>query len=112
MKLKRLGTLLLTAIIAATTLAGCGAMPSTGNGNETGENASVIAATEEDTDGQITLRVVDWSDGSATQREEFHKKFEEAHPDIKIEYTMLTVVSDSGGTYFKYSGRRRVVPAD
>ena len=37
MKLKRLGTLLLTAIIAATTLAGCGAMPSTGNGNETGE---------------------------------------------------------------------------
>ena len=46
MKLKRLGTLLLTAIIAATTLAGCGAMPSTGNGNETGENASVIAATE------------------------------------------------------------------
>ena len=89
MKLKRLGTLLLTAIIAATTLAGCGAMPSTGNGNETGENASVIAATEEDTDGQITLRVVDWSDGSATQREEFHKKFEEAHPDIKIEYTML-----------------------
>ena len=38
MKLKRLGTLLLTAIIAATTLAGCGAMPSTGNGNETGEN--------------------------------------------------------------------------
>lgn len=32
MKLKRLGTLLLTAIIAATTLAGCGAMPSTGNG--------------------------------------------------------------------------------
>lgn len=91
MKLKRLGTLLLTAIIAATTLAGCGAMPSTGNGNETGENASVIAATEENTDGQITLRVVDWSDGSATQREEFHKKFEEAHPDIKIEYTMLTV---------------------
>ena len=91
MKLKRLGTLLLTAIIAATTLAGCGAMPSTGNGNETGENASVIAATEEDPNGQITLRVVDWSDGSATQREEFHKKFEEAHPDIKIEYTMLTV---------------------
>ena len=58
MKLKRLGTLLLTAIIAATTLAGCGAMPSTGNGNETGENASVIAATEEDPNGQITLRVV------------------------------------------------------
>ena len=75
MKLKRLGTLLLTAIIAATTLAGCGAMPSTGNGNETGENASVIAATEEDPNGQITLRVVDWSDGSATQREEFHKSF-------------------------------------
>ena len=58
MKLKRLGTLLLTAIIAATTLAGCGAMPSTGNGNETGENASAIAATEEDTDGQITLRLL------------------------------------------------------
>ena len=45
----------------------------------------------EKTDGQITLQVVDWSDGSAAQREEFHKKFEETHPNIKIEYTMLTV---------------------
>ena len=87
MKLKRLGTLLLTAIIAATTLAGCGAMPSTGNGNETGENASVIAATEEDTDGQITLRVVDWSDGSATQREEFHRgsRFRQAVPSARLQ---------------------------
>lgn len=42
-------------------------------------------------EGKITLRVVDWSDGSAGQREEFHKKFMEKHPDINIEYTMLTV---------------------
>ena len=59
MKLKRLGTLLLTAIIAATTLAGCGAMPSTGNGNETGENASVIAATEEDTASEVEEAAVE-----------------------------------------------------
>lgn len=40
---------------------------------------------------QITLRVVDWSDGSLKRREEFHKKFEEMNPDIKIEYTQLTI---------------------
>jgi ABC-type glycerol-3-phosphate transport system substrate-binding protein len=39
----------------------------------------------------ITLRVVDWSDSTATLREAFNKKFEEAHPGVKVEYTCLTV---------------------
>ncbi len=59
--------------------------------NGASENTGVASKEEEKTDGQITLQVVDWSDGSAAQREEFHKKFEETHPNIKIEYTMLTV---------------------
>ena len=60
-------------------------------GTAASENTGVASKEEEKTDGQITLQVVDWSDGSAAQREEFHKKFEETHPNIKIEYTMLTV---------------------
>ena len=70
MKLKRLGTLLLTAIIAATTLAGCGAMPSTGNGNETGENASVIAATEEDTASEVEEAAVEEAGATDLLRKE------------------------------------------
>lgn len=95
MKLKKFEAMLLTGIMMTSVLSGCGAMPSTGNGeaNAAPENENVSISTEEEKteDGQITLRVVDWSDGSAEQREEFHKKFEETHPNIKIEYTMLTV---------------------
>ena len=68
-------------------------MPSTGNANGTAPVKIQVLhqKRKRKTDGQITLQVVDWSDGSAAQREEFHKKFEETHPNIKIEYTMLTV---------------------
>ena len=67
-------------------------MPSTGGEGTENVNASVESNSNDvSEDGKITLRVVDWSDGSASQREEFHKKFMEEHPDIKIEYTMLTV---------------------
>lgn len=38
-----------------------------------------------------TLRVVDWSDSSKVQREEFNKKFEESHPGVTVEYTVLTI---------------------
>ena len=40
---------------------------------------------------QIVLRAVDWSDSSIKHREAFNKKFEEMHPGVKIEYTMLTI---------------------
>ena len=77
MRLKKMTVSLLAAAMAVTTLSGCGAMPSTGNtnGNGASENTGVASKEEEKTDGQITLQVVDWSDGSAAQREEFHKKF-------------------------------------
>lgn len=39
---------------------------------------------------KITLRVVDWSDSTKLQREEFHKKFMEENPNVTIEYTLLT----------------------
>ena len=70
MRLKKMTVSLLAAAMAVTTLAGCGAMPSTGNadGNGASENTGVASKEEEKTDGQITLQVVDWSDGSAAQR--------------------------------------------
>jgi ABC-type glycerol-3-phosphate transport system substrate-binding protein len=40
---------------------------------------------------ETVLRVVDWSDSSAQFREVFNKKFEEAHPGVKVEYTCLTI---------------------
>ena len=82
MKLKKIGAVLMTTMMLFSTVAGCGAMPST-SGSDTETTGANNAAQEETSDnGQITLRVVDWSDGSATQRQEFHKKFEEAHGQL------------------------------
>ncbi|MCS7464131.1 sugar ABC transporter substrate-binding protein [Paenibacillus doosanensis] len=39
----------------------------------------------------VVLRVMDWSDSVKPLRDEFHKQFMEKYPNIKIEYTQLTV---------------------
>ena len=53
MRLKKMTVSLLAAAMAVTTLAGCGAMPSTGNANGNGdsENTGVASKEEEKTDG-------------------------------------------------------------
>ncbi|MDE6890077.1 MAG: extracellular solute-binding protein [Eubacterium sp.] len=97
MKKRIIAALLLTTIGTMSALAGCGAMPSTDQTNTSkDEPAKDESSVPDDSssssgDGKTTLRVVDWSDGSAGQREAFHKKYMEEHPDINIEYTMLTV---------------------
>lgn len=96
MKLRQLGIGMITAAMIACSAAGC-AMPAVDSDSE--NNSSVqessadesVQEEEKDDDETITIRVVDWSDGSASQREEFHKKYMEEHPNINIEYTMLTV---------------------
>lgn len=86
---RKICSLLMAVTLAVTLLVGCGAMPSTGGEDV---NASAEGSSNDvSEDGKITLRIVDWSDGSASQREEFHKKYMEEHPNINIEYTMLTV---------------------
>jgi multiple sugar transport system substrate-binding protein len=47
----------------------------------------VTEASEE----QIVLTMYDWSDSTKTRREEFNAKYMEAHPNVKIEYTVMTV---------------------
>lgn len=89
---RKLLALFLSAALAVSAFTGCGAMPTTGDVETSEETASNTDSAEEvSEDGKITLRIVDWSDGSAAQREEFHKKYMEEHPEINIEYTMLTV---------------------
>lgn len=56
----------------------------TGN-NDTGNNDT--GKDEE----QITLRIVDWSDSAAQWRKEFNEEYMKNNPNIKIEYTMLTI---------------------
>lgn len=57
------------------------------------EGAEKVGSTNNgnSSDKQIILRVMDWSDSVKTIREEFHNKFMEKYPNIKIEYTMLTL---------------------
>ena len=93
MKLKKFEAMLLTGIMMTSVLSGCGAMPSTGNGeaNAAPENENVSISTEEEKteDGQITLRVVDWSDGSAEQREEFIKSLKKLILILKLNIPCL-----------------------
>lgn len=90
---RKIETMMLTIALAVSSLAGCGAMPAaSGTSNEDINNVAEGNKTAEGSeDGKITLRIVDWSDGSVNQREEFHKKYMEQHSNINIEYTMLTV---------------------
>lgn len=60
--------------------------------NKTETKTETTTEQKQDTKAEsVTLRVVDWSDGSLKRRLEFHEKFEQMNPDIKIEYTQLTV---------------------
>lgn len=93
MKLKRLFAIVLSLLMIISALGAC-AMPSTNSDapqEDSAADTDLASDSSDESDGVVTIRVVDWSDGSAQRREEFHKKFMEEHPNIKIEYTMLTV---------------------
>ncbi|MDR1636585.1 MAG: extracellular solute-binding protein [Treponema sp.] len=40
---------------------------------------------------KVTLRVVDWSDSNKVRRDAFHQEFMAKHPNINIEYSMMTI---------------------
>ena len=94
MKLKKTGALSLAIAMAVGSLAGC-AMPSTSDEPKETPAESKSEASGETTQAsgeeQITLRIVDWSDSSMKRREEFNEQYMKDHPNIKIEYTMLTI---------------------
>lgn len=73
-------------------LAGAGT-PSAGGTSSGSASASANAAAGQagNPAEQVTLRVMDWSDSVKSIRDEFHKKFMEKYPNIKIEYTQLTI---------------------
>lgn len=98
--MKRRRTGLIAVVISAMVLCmtGCG-LPSVSNteGKEesgTTAKAESKATVEETTskaaEGDVILRVWDYCDSTVTQREAFHKEFEEKHPGVKVEYTCMT----------------------
>ncbi|MGI5946439.1 MAG: ABC transporter substrate-binding protein [Lachnospiraceae bacterium] len=96
MKLKKVGALSLAAAMMVGSLAGC-AMPSTGTDSKQTtaeaktEDPAADATEASSGEEEITLRIVDWSDSSLKRREEFNEQYMKDHPNIKIEYTMLTI---------------------
>ena len=81
---KRWGQCALAVLLAVAVTTGC-AMPaiqtdekkeksSVCNPGAAGEVGDEAVSANQDIDGKVTIRIVDWSDGSAPQREEFHKK--------------------------------------
>ncbi|WP_145408204.1 ABC transporter substrate-binding protein [Paenibacillus xylanexedens] len=75
---------LFVIILLALALTACSTNPQGGSG----EGEETIADSDSE---QIVLRIMDWSDSSKVIREQFHKQFEARHPNIKIEYTQLTI---------------------
>jgi len=89
-----MGALTLALALAVGTIGGC-AMPSTGSGNQEPITTAAATSGQSTTEaaaggGEITIRIVDWSDSSMKRREEFNEQYMKDHPNIKIEYTMLT----------------------
>ena len=112
MKMKKLLCVLLTfALVAA--LAGCGKTEgnnasSDNTGKTTNTQTSESEKTEEnkttETTEPIVLRVCDWSDSTAAAREKFHEEFMKNNPDIKIEYSCMTIDQFSNSVVLAISG--------
>ena len=89
---KRWGQCALAALLAVAVTTGCAMRAiqtdekkeksSVRNSGTAGEVGDKVVSADQNTDGKVTIRIVDWSDGSAPQRKEFHKKYMEVHPDI------------------------------
>ncbi|MFZ7947072.1 MULTISPECIES: ABC transporter substrate-binding protein [Bacillaceae] len=80
-KFKAIGILLMLVLILQI-FAGCA--------KSTADSGKKEKSEEKKTDEQITLRVMDWADSEKPYRDQFIKDFEARHPNIKIEYTLLT----------------------
>jgi multiple sugar transport system substrate-binding protein len=83
---------ILTALLALALLVACGSTQS--KPNETtkekqtyGENSTGDTAPKE----QITITMIDWSDSDITARTAYNEKYMSEHPNIKIEYSYLTI---------------------
>ncbi|MGG4146490.1 sugar ABC transporter substrate-binding protein [Paenibacillus algorifonticola] len=81
---------LLSVGLLALAVSACSAQQSAVNGQE-----GVNAVNDGDTQGggseQVVLQVMDWSDSSKAIREQFNKQFVEKYPNIKVQYTQLTI---------------------
>lgn len=93
---KALSLLAVTGLLAGS-ISGC-ALPSTkqeepasaAQTEKASEKAAEKPSKMEGTGEEITLRVWDYCDSTVTQRDAFHKEFEEKHPGVKVEYTCMT----------------------
>lgn len=90
--MKKLLTISLVIALAASMTAcgqgGAGGTSSAADGASSGgaDSSSSASASGE----TVTLSVMDSSDSTQERRKVFHEEFMKAHPDIKIEYTMLS----------------------
>lgn len=79
--------------VAILELTACGPTVTTGGGSQepsVSESKKLEKDTvNKDSDEQITLQIIDWSDSTKVRREAYNEKFMEENPNVKIEYTIL-----------------------
>lgn len=98
MKLKERGIVLLCImVLLISILSGCGSKKAeksdstvTTAPKATGEEQKADEDTKESSE-PIVLTIYDWSDSTKARREEFNAWYMEQHPNVTIEYTVMTV---------------------
>ncbi|MCR5310847.1 MAG: extracellular solute-binding protein [Lachnospiraceae bacterium] len=106
-KQKVLGVLLALAMV--TGLCACGnakdgSVPAKDSGVQTVTSEKTEAKEETKESEPVVLRVCDWSDSTAEARNKFHEEFMKNNPDIKIEYSCMTLDQFSNSVVLAISG--------
>ncbi len=91
----KMRALVLAVAMVMGVLSGCGVSVKKDGSDDTKQDQTQNQ-TKEDSKadsggGQITLRIIDWSDSAASIRKEFNEEYMKNNPNIKIEYTMMTI---------------------
>jgi len=92
--MKKLKEILIMGLVLVLSLSACGKVDKksvSGNGNQSEVEKDKESDEKEITKEEIVLRIVDWSDSSKASRDKFHEKFMEENPNVKIQYTLLTI---------------------
>lgn len=89
--------LLLILVMTVGLLSACGTSAKNNESGDAGQTKGEAQSQTKDdgkaaSDGeQVTLRIIDWSDSASAIRKEFNDEYMKNNPNIKIEYTMMTI---------------------
>ncbi len=82
--------ILITSILVALLLSGCGGVKVVPEGESQTDNSGNKEIIKTPDDEKVVLNIVDWSDSTKDFRKELNKQFMKDHPNVTVNYTTLT----------------------